>query len=326
MYLSGKYEVTELNFSATSGMFTVRRFDKNPRTGKLLCTFQEVDVQDPTAIIESDVRHSRARLTDMAAIRGVGSNPERRACNPLIDGVGTVLAFIDANLNSFFAKAKNIIQRNADLSALSDDIDDQPLRVLPTRDPKRWTMVVQNESMLPKGAHLSLIQPVISRGWNEQGELIQRGKPIAGSRGGMSDDAPKVGKVERKDRLLAQSERQLDMALKALGSGDPVLAAHYRTLAEDSTARARLASDEIEEINRHRRAALIEASARKYRAANAGLIAARITSPQPVAPPECSASLVRKARANLEKVREERAREATRRECRKSGKATVPAE
>ncbi len=326
LYLSGSHEVTELHFSNTDGRFTVRRFEKNSRTGQVTCTYQE-NVQDPTSFIESDVKHSRARLTDFAAVRGVGSNPERRAMNPLIDGVGTVIAFIDANLNAFFSKASNIAQRKADLASLSDDIDDQPLRVLPTRDPKRWTMQVQVEDQLPRGAHLSLIQPVISRGWNDQGELVQRGKPVAGSRGSMSIDAPKIGRVERKERLLAQSDRQLDMAQTALASGDPVLAAHYRTLAEDSTARAKLAAEEIEEINRKRRAALIEASARKYRAANAALIANR-TEKIAVAPPEATASLVRKAAANVAKVREERAREAARRESRKAtkgAKVTAPA-
>jgi hypothetical protein len=319
-YLSGKYEATEINFSATDGRFTVRRFEKNARTGQVVCTYQE-NVQDPTSFIESDVRHSRARLTDMAAIRGVGSNPDRRAMNPLIDGVGTVLAFIDANLNSFFSKATNVAQRKANNVALSDDLDDQPLRMMPTRDPKRWTFAIQNEDQLPKGAHLSLIQPVISRGWNDQGELIQRGKPVAGSRGGMSIDAPKIGKVDRKERLLAQSDRQIEMASKALASGDPCLAAHYRTLAADSTARAKLVAEEIESLNRKRREALIEASARKYRAANAALIANR-TEKIAVAPPEATASLVAKAAKNLAKVREERAREATRRESRKTAKGS----
>lgn len=325
MYLSGHNEVTELHFSNTDGRFTVRRFEKNPLTGKVSCTYQE-NVQDPTSFLESDVRHSRARLTDMAAIRGVGSNPERRDRNPLVDGVGAVLAYIDRNLNSFFSRASNIAQRKADLAQLSDDIDDQPLRVLPTKDPKRWTMAIQTEDQLPRGAHLSLIQPVISRGWNDQGELVQRGKPVAGSRGRMSLDAPKIGKVERKERLLAQSERQLSMAEKAIESGDLNLAQHYRNLASDSSARAKLVADEIEELNKRRRAALIEASARKYRAANAALIANR-TEKIAVSPPEATASLVRKAAANLAKVREERAREAARKTAQKNkrGKKEQPA-
>ena len=243
LYVSGTRQVTEFRVGQEGFSIFVWVQNVNPDLPPTLRFYQAAE---PTAAkmwktLEIDVLSGHARLSDRAAVRGVGGNPKNRKEARATDDVATVHNWIKrAEVwyeNCLRKQRKSVLNANIAMATESNDngnggsspaIPFLPVSLeIQLASDERVNRQI-NADVLPQHLNVGCVKH-----WDHEGALAIRGKRIVG---GLTSKTI-VGKRDMIQRLRDMAARQLAEAAKQVES-DPEESEYYLEMAQETEARA----------------------------------------------------------------------------------------
>lgn len=242
LYVSGTRQVTEfvVGQEGFSIFVWVKSQDGNT------CTLRFYQAAEPTAAkmwktLEIDVLSGHARLSDRAAVRGVGGNPKNRKEARATDDVATVHNWIKrAEIwyeNCLRKQRKTVLNANATLAAESNDNGSNGSSPAIPFLPVSLEIQFASDERINRQVNADVLPTFLNVGcvkhWNHEGALAIRGKRVSGG----SSTKTLVGKRDMIQRLRDMASRQMAEAAK-LADKDPEESEYYLELSQESAARA----------------------------------------------------------------------------------------
>jgi len=244
LYVSGTRQVTEFVVGQEGFSIFVWVRNMNPDLPPTLRFYQAAE---PTSkkmwkALEVDCLSGHARLSDRAAVRGVGGNPNNRKEARATDDVSTVVNWVKrAEIwyeRSIAKQRRSVLGANAALATESNaDGSGGSSPAIPFL-PVSLEVQFTSDERLNRQVNADVLPAFLNVGcvkhWDHEGGLAIRGKRVAG---GLSNKTV-IGKRERISRYQDTARFQLGKAAELVES-DPEESQYYLELAQDSEDKAR---------------------------------------------------------------------------------------
>ena len=234
-YMSGAHQATEIQFSPTNGFTVIRwgRIDEGNPAYVEIVQFSRFAVSSVWRTLEQDVLYGAARLTDRAAVRGVGGKPENRVMTRATDDLGAVVLWIRRNekrLEKLLVAQKNEIA-DANKSLMQGE-DEENLDMTEIPDSYESAMIRENGGNRIANFNRTPIAPLSSPFWDADGEIMQRGKKVTASLRAIQ------GRKSMIARLRDSVTFQMGKYQENMENEDESMAAIFLEMAQETEARA----------------------------------------------------------------------------------------